>query len=123
MAGCVPVSGLITGITDFLIETGRTGFIEDLGDAEGFAAAIAALHADRAQLAALSRAVAAEARARYTDEVAADAYAALIRDVMSEPAPDWTPLPWSAFRPDPNFPGYWRNRVPERLKAFARRFR
>lgn len=123
MAGCVPVSGLIAGITDFLIKTGRTGFIEKLGDAEGFAEAIAALHADRAQLVSLSRAVGLEARARYTDEVAADAYATLIRDVMAAPTPDWAPLPWSAFKPDPNFPGYWRHRVPEGLKAFVRRFR
>ena len=123
MAGCVPVCGLIPGITDFLVETGRTGFIEELGDAEGFADAIAALHEDRPKLAALSRAVGAEARARYTDEVAADAYAALIRDVMAEPAPDWSPLPWSAFKPDPNFPGYWRHRIPEGLKAFLRKFR
>jgi glycosyltransferase involved in cell wall biosynthesis len=123
MAGCVPVCGLIAGITDFLVETGRTGFIKELGDAEGFAAAIASLHEDRTKLAALSRTVGAEARARYTDEVAADAYAALIRDVMAEPAPDWTPRPWSAFKPDPNFPGYWRHRIPARLKTFLRKFR
>jgi len=123
MAGCVPVCGLIAGITDFLVETGRTGFIEELGDAEGFATAIASLHADRPKLAALSRAIASEARSRYTDEVAADAYAALIRDVMAEPAPDWSPRPWNAFGPDPNFPGYWRHRIPAGLKIFLRKFR
>ncbi|WP_282154046.1 glycosyltransferase family 4 protein [Ruegeria atlantica] len=123
MAGCVPVCGLIDGITDFLIETGRTGFIEKLGDAEGFAGTIAALHKDRAKLAELSQATAAEARARYTDEVAADAYAGVIRDLMSEPAPDWTPRPWRAFKPDPNFPGYWRHRIPAGLKAILRKFR
>ena len=121
MAGCVPVCGLIPGITDFLVETGRTGFIEELGDAEGFADAIAALHADRPKLASLSRAVGAEARARYTDEVAADAYAALIRDVMAEPAPDWTPPPWSAFKPDPNFPGYWRHRDSRGAEGLVRK--
>jgi hypothetical protein len=67
--------------------------------------------------------VGVEARARYTDEVAADTYAALIRDVMSETAPDCHPLPWSAFQPDPNFPGYWRHRIPAGLKAFLRKFR
>lgn len=123
MAGCVPVCGLIDGITDFLVETGRTGFIETLGDADGFAATVAALHGDRAQLAALSQAVAAEARTRYTDEVAADAYAALIREVMAEPLPATTTRSWSAFTPDPNFPGYWRHRIPVRLKAFLQRSR
>lgn len=123
MAGCVPVCGLIAGITDFLIETGRTGFIEELGDADGFAGAIASLHGDRTRLAALSQAVAAEARARFTDEVAADAYAAMIRDVMAEPVPGWPPHPWSTFKPDPNFPGYWRHRIPAGLKTLLRKFR
>jgi glycosyltransferase involved in cell wall biosynthesis len=123
MAGCVPVCGLIPGITDFLVERRRTGFIEDLGDAEGFAAAIATLHEDRTKLAALSRAVGAEARVRFTDEVAADAYAALIRDVMAKPAPECPPRPWNAFKPDPNFSGYWRHRIPAGLKAIVRKAR
>ena len=123
MAGCVPVCGLIPGITDFLIEDGRTGFIENLGDSEGFANAVAALHADRAKLTGLSQAVGAEARARFSNEVAAEAYAALIQDVMSEPSVEWAPRPWSAFEPDPNFPGYWRNRIPPSLKTFVRKFR
>ncbi|WP_170329155.1 glycosyltransferase family 4 protein [Ruegeria arenilitoris] len=123
MAGCVPVCGLIPGITDFLVEAGRTGFIETLGDAEGFASAIAALHEDRTKLAALSRTVAAEARERFTDEVAADAYAALLRDMMAEPPPNYPPRSWNAFQPDPNFPGYWRHRIPVGLKALMRKFR
>ncbi|SLN59183.1 Glycogen synthase [Roseovarius albus] len=123
MAGCVPVCGLISGITDFLIETGHTGFIEKLGDAEGFADVIARLHEDRPKLAALSQAVGAEARVQYTDEVAANAYSGMIRDVMSEPPPEWTPRPWGAFKPDPNFPGYWRQRIPAGLKTFLRKFR
>jgi len=123
MAACVPVCGLIEGITDFLIEDGRTGFIRDLGDASGFAEAVEGLHRDRAALADLSRAVGAEARLRFTDEVAADAYAALIRDVMAEPLPESAPRPWSAFKPDPNFQGYWKHRIPAGVKALVRRFK
>lgn len=123
MAGCVPVCGQIEGITDFLIDAERTGFIERLGDAHGFAAAITALHEDRNRLAVISKAVAAEARERYTDEAAADAYANLFREVMARPAPDWTSLPWSAFQPDPNFPGYWRQRIPVKLKNVLRKLR
>lgn len=123
MAGCVPVCGLIDGITDFLVERGRTGFIETLGDADGFAGAVEGLHNDRKALAGMSKAVGAEARARFTDEVAADAYATLIREVMEEPAPNWTPRPWSAFKPDPNFSGYWRHRIPASLKAVLRKLR
>jgi len=123
MAGCVPVCGLIDGITDFLVDHGRTGFIEKLGDASGFADAVEKLHLDRSGLSRMGRDVGIEARARYTDEVAADAYAALIREVMDAPAPPWSPRPWSAFKPDPNFPGYWRNRIPEGVRTVLRKFR
>ena len=85
--------------------------------------AVERLNTDRAALADLSKTVGAEARTRFTDEVAADAYAALIRDVMAEPAPACAPRDWGDFEPDPNFPGYWRNRIPQEMKAFARRFR
>jgi len=123
MAGCVPVCGLIDGITDYLVEHGRTGFIEELGDAAGFAGAVEKLHLDRDGLSKMAQDVGIEARVRYTDEVAADAYAALIGDVMAEPAPAWAPRPWDEFQPDPNFPNYWRNRIPEGVKSVLRKLR
>ena len=123
MAGCVPVSALIDGITDFLIDDGRTGFVRPHGDSSGFAEVVAGFNSDRDKLAAMSRRVAAEARARYTDEVAADAYAKLIRDVMAEPAPQTEPRAWRNFVPEPNFPGYWRHRIPAPAKAVLRALR
>ena len=77
MAGAVPVSWRIEGITDFLIDDGRTGFLLETGDVEGFAARLAALAHDRSALDALSRAVATEARARFTDAASARAWAEL----------------------------------------------
>ena len=38
MAGAVPVSWRLPGITDFLIDHGRTGFLCDVGDTGRFAA-------------------------------------------------------------------------------------
>ena len=121
MAACVPVSGIIDGITDFLIEEGRTGYLCKLGDADGFADAIATLQADRDRLAAMSRDVGAEARARYSNETAAQSYAGLLRDVMTAPAPSVTPRAWSDFQPDPNFPGYWRHWIPAGVKQVLRK--
>lgn len=121
MAGAVPVSWTIKGITDFLIDEGRTGFLFDTGDADGMARRVAALAADRSGLRHLSVDVGQEARERFSSAVAADAYATLIRTVMNEPPPPWTPAPWRSFNPDPNFPGQWRQWIPEPAKQLARR--
>lgn len=121
MAGCAPVCFNIPGITDFMIEDGRTGSLHAQGDAEGLADAVAALHADRDRLAAQHAAVAAEARLRFTNARAARDYAALFRTLMQETPPDVPPLPWQAFQPDPNFPQTWRRFVPPAVKTRVRR--
>ena len=56
--------------------------------------------------------VAAEARARFTDAISADAYTSLFKRVMAEPPPPWTPRRWAEFRPDANFPDTWRRLIP-----------
>jgi glycosyltransferase involved in cell wall biosynthesis len=103
MAGAVPVSWTLPGITDFIIRHGETGLLSDVGDTDAFAKAIAGLHADRERLAQMSKATAREARARFSTEVCGRAYTSLLSEVMSEPAPAWHPVPWSEFRVDPMF--------------------
>ena len=119
MAGAVPVSWRIAGITDFLLDHGRTGFLHETGDVDGFAGRLAALSHDRAALDAVSRAAAAEARARFTDAMSAQSWAELFRAVMAAPPPPWAPRPWSEFRADPNFRRGWRGWLPSRLKEWA----
>ncbi len=121
MAGCAPVSWRLPGITDFVLEDGRSGSLVPTGDTAAFAGRIAALARDPAGLAAMQRAAAAEARRRFADHVAADAYAALFQAVMAEPAPPWQPRDWRRFVADPNFPRSWRRRVPPGLRAVGRR--
>ncbi len=121
MAGCVPVSGIIDGITDFLVEPGRTGYLCKLGDAEAFADAVAGLNANRAHLAAMSEEVAQEARARFTNEIAAQSYRDVFEEVMQDRPPAWTPALWSQFVPDPNFSTYWTNRIPPGLKGWLKK--
>lgn len=122
MAGCVPVSGIIDGITDFLIDQGRTGFLCRLGQADEFADAIAGLSEDRTLLNTMSDDVAREARARYTNDIAAQSYLDVFEKVMREAPPEWAPLSWSEFEPDPNFPRYWTNLIPPNLKTALKRF-
>lgn len=99
MAGAVPISWMLPGITDYLIADGRTGFLLPVGEVDLAADRIASLHADREALSKMSREVSIEARARFSNEVCALRYAKLFRSVMEEPMPDWVPEPWAAFDP------------------------
>ena len=97
-AGAVPVAWRLPGITDFLIDTGQTGFLAETGGTAEFARHIERLARDRAQLQAMSRAVSAAARSRFSRDTCVRAYAGLFETVMSEPPPDWQPVPWSRFQ-------------------------
>jgi glycosyltransferase involved in cell wall biosynthesis len=111
MAGCVPVSWLIEGITDFIIEDGVTGFVDRLGDCARFAQHIEVLAGDRKLLQTMSKQVSRSARERFTNQIAASAYADLIEDVMDQPPPPWTPKPWGEFISDPNFAHSWKEYI------------
>lgn len=115
MAGTAPVSFLIDGITDFVIEHGQTGLICAQGDADDFADQVALLAQDRRNLTAIAKAAAAAARERFSASRTADAYAAQFREVMTEPPPSWTPVPWSEFEPDPNFRRSTAGRIAQHL--------
>ena len=121
MAGCVPVALLIEGITDFLIDSGRTGFISPMADCASVAQQVAQLVDDRALLRRMSDATAAEARNRFTSEVAATRYAQLFQAVMEAEPSTFEPLPWSQFRVDPvyrkRFTGYLPKAIKEPIKA------
>ncbi len=110
-AGAVPVSWRLHGITDFLLEDGRTGLLCDTGDTGAFATAIASLAGDRARLKDMSLAVAEAARQKYSTKACAASYKKLFDDVIAEPPPTWSPVPWSKFEPDPVF----RQRLMSRL--------
>lgn len=94
-AGLVPVtSRLRSGVPELVID-GETGRLADPGDAEGFAAAIAELDADRSRLEELSRAAAARVRLRHELHACAGAYYALFERLARAPRPPWrrSPVP------------------------------
>ena len=120
MAGAVPIAWRLPGITDFLVEDGTTGLLAEKPDVAQFADHIAHLSGSRDLLRTMSRRVAADARDRFSETVCAAAYVALLGKVMAEPAPAWTPRPWSQFRADPLFRQHPLARFvpPERRRAF-----
>lgn len=103
MAGAVPVSWRLRGITDFLLKHERDGFLLDTGDTTAFAKAISDLANNPAVLERMSKAVADEARSRFSTDTCALAYVRVFSEVMRFPAPEYQPLPWSEFKIDPLF--------------------
>lgn len=118
MAGCVPVVFQIAGITDFIVQDGVTGWVCTMADCEGFASRIAEISKQRDRLRNMAAAAAADARVRFSQTRVAADYTQLIAAVMQAPPPSWTPLPWSAFRPDLAFGSHkaWQVRFPTTLK-------
>lgn len=111
LAGCVPVTWLIEGITDFILEDGTTGFLCPVGDHACFAQHIGTLAGDRQLLQSTSKQASRSARERFTNRKAAAAYAGLIKEVMDQSPPPWTPKPWEEFSGDPNFEHNWKEYV------------
>ncbi len=107
MAGCVPISFLIKGITDYIIKHGETGYIVSMGDCKKFADYVMALSRDREMLKKISDAVLKDAHDRFVVEIAARKYIKVFRDVMATSLPDYEPLPWSEFKVDPAYKRDW----------------
>lgn len=102
MAGAVPVSWRLPGITDFVVADGVTGLLVETYDRAAFAAAVAGLANDRERVAQMSVAATAAARACFSHARAAEAYAAVFREALAA-REQVAPKPWSAFRVDENF--------------------
>lgn len=103
MAGCVPVAWQLEGITDFLLKDGQTGLLAQTGNADEFAGKIVSLMKDVTKLAEMKKALALDARDRFSTEKCATTYVNFFHEIMSETPPDIAPIPWSAFKPDPLF--------------------
>lgn len=125
MSGCVPISWRLKGITDFIIEHDQSGMLCEFEDYAEFASHIQELDSNRTKLGSISACAMLETRERFASAVAARAYGRVFKDVMKKPAPQWSPIPWSAFTPDQNFPITWKRyihpKLRNRLKHLLRR--
>ena len=111
MAGSVPVSWRIKGITDFIISDAQSGFLSDVGGYRLMGEQIEHLANDRQYLRLCSARAAKDARKRFDSRTSAAAYASVFFDVMSRSPPAWSPKPWSDFRVDENFSQSWIKRI------------
>ena len=123
-AGCVPVASAIHGVTDAVVDHGRTGLLFPVGAANQAALAILRLIMEPGLLERLSAAARLEAARRFDAGRAADAYAALLEDVRRHPPAIAEPLPLSRWHyPSGLTDGGLRRFVPRRIKNLLRMLR
>ena len=121
-AGCVPVASRIRGVTDFVIDERRTGYLVDIGDVAGAAEVVRGLVHDRQRMERVSQAAREDARARFTIESMGAGYAKVLKAIAASPPPIAPPLPGDKWSYPRGFrPGY-RRFIPQRLKDIVRRF-
>lgn len=120
MAGCVSMSWTIKGITDYVLKGGETGFLHKFGDCEHMAQNIKKLNEDRVLLRKISKQTTQDARARFTPELTAAAYAKVLHEVMNQHLLDVKPLSWSMFRSDPNFKKKWDKFMPRSIRVILK---
>ena len=120
MAGCAPVAFLIEGITNFLIDHKRTGFIAPMGDCDALASYVAQLSADRDLLQQVAIAAQNQAQTSFTSQVAAKNYAQLFKQIIAAPLPQFEPLPWSQFKVDSVYRKRWTAYAPKPLRTFVK---
>lgn len=123
MAGCVPVSWVIKGITDFVIKDQYSGFLFETGDYSAMAEQINILNSNRGQIEKLSNVVVKEAKERFTPFKTAVAYAKVIKEILDRPFPEVIVKKWDAFKVDENFREGWKKLIPENLYAFFLRLK
>lgn len=103
MAGCIPVSWLIDGITDFLIHDGETGFIIPMDDSKKFAEKLAEIHENFTLLPLFRKRIQQYAQQHFDSDVCAAKYAKMFGEINQHPRNFEQPKSWSDFKIDENF--------------------
>ena len=95
--GCVPVASRIRGVTDFVVEEGKEGFLFDIGDTRAAAMAIRSIWGDRERLGEMSQAGVEKAGGQFGLQRMSEAYLGVIASAMSEARKVRLPLPLSKW--------------------------
>jgi glycosyltransferase involved in cell wall biosynthesis len=119
-AGCVPVASAIRGVTDGIVEHGRTGCLFPIGSWRRAAEYIVQLAGEPQSRQEMAEAASQSVRDRFSIEAVAKQYIGLMEKVLASPRPLRPPLEirnWSYPR---GLRAGLRTRLPESLKTRLR---
>jgi len=122
-SGCVPVASRLRGVTDFVIDEDKTGFLFPVGDTGAAAKFVRALSDDRQMLARMSDAARAAAVARFRPDVMAASYGRLLDAVVANPPTIAHPLGREDWRLPAGLRSGLRTLLPNPLKNRLRQLR
>jgi glycosyltransferase involved in cell wall biosynthesis len=115
-SGCVPVASHLRGVTDFIIDSGETGFLFPVGRVHIAAQFVRALANDRTLLKRMSADGRASALSRFQPEIMTEAYVDVLEDAMARRAPIAPVLRRERWRMPAGLRPGWRTALPSPLK-------
>ncbi len=116
MAGCIPMSLIIAGITDFIVEDGKTGMLYEAGDYDAIAEGFKELYKHPERLRSMSIACKNAALERFSNDQCAKAYRTLFERVLTNSLNLIEPKSWDSFKPDSNIPKGRLDFLPVKLR-------
>lgn len=119
-AGCVPIASRISGVTDFVIQEGQTGFLFPIGDTRRAAKIIEKLLHDRGLLNSVANAAKQAVINNFTTESMASAYARLLKKISMERPQIAAPISLNEWEVPSELKGGIRSRLPQWAKNAGR---
>ncbi|MBA4388066.1 MAG: glycosyltransferase family 1 protein [Verrucomicrobia bacterium] len=120
-AGCVPVSSRIRGVTDTIIEHGKTGFLFPVGEMGDAVSAVRKLDSDRDLLCRMANEARERSRDRFSTEKVSDQYAESVMHVLVNRPTIAKPLPLEEWKLPSRFGARMRGLIPVWIKSILRR--
>jgi glycosyltransferase involved in cell wall biosynthesis len=122
-AGCVPVATHIKGVTDFVIEHGKSGFLFPMGNTRQAADAVRLLAAEPERLCSMAAAARSHNQERFSVPTMAADYARLLDSLRTDPPTISAPLQMGDWHYPKGLRAGLRSQLPTGVKNMLRGFR
>lgn len=121
--GCVPLATQIRGVTDFVVDHGRTGLLFPSGKTDRAAQLMAGLFHDRLRLRSMRDACREEANRKFNIEDQARAFVQIVEGVIAHSSRPADPLSIEKWMLLPGLTPAWWTSLPEPMKNVLRELR
>lgn len=121
-AGCVPVASHLRGVTDMIIEEGKSGFLAAVGNTRGFAETLAYLYHHPAIHQRMSEAACQGVAVHFNLELMGRRYHQLFTETLEKEPRRREQRPLTDFSLPCGDHIAWRSKVPTPLKNFIRKW-